>query len=129
MRDLRFRVWHPVWMRYVQERDFDDGCGLTLDGRFGYASQSSFGPTERVDQCVVEESTGLCDQKGALIYENDILRGSLPVMGGPDIEWRGSVMWDDERARFVAVDKAGDMRELPLLGGSEVCGNVHESTL
>lgn len=134
MTDLRFRVWRTGYTLtsdtrppYVVSSCWVHGMLIQQNGTIGeddYGVMSVTNP----DAYALERSTGLRDQKGALIYENDILRGTLPVMGGPDIEWHGTVMWDEERARFVAVGKAGDMRALPLLGGCEVVGNVHETT-
>lgn len=125
-RTIAFRAWHQGRKEWLHDKSWG-GCHILGETIWAFGEWCRV-PLEELNDVVVEQNTGLKDRHGVDIYEGDTLKGTLSVMGGPDIEWCGTVGWDEMRARFVALSNAGDARELPLMGGCEVCGNVHEET-
>lgn len=112
-----FRYWTPLSLGAVI--DWDASQKLTDNGNGEVHVDSRY---EAEDS---EQWTGLSDDTDLDIYEGDLLRAPLSIMGGPDIDWTGQVIWDNAFARFVAKSERGDCRELPL-ARCEVVGNIHE---
>ena len=132
---FKYRAWHKptkrlfdVWSftpEYVYEHDEVNGVGVT--------------PTNpaRMEDCVLEQCTGLTDKNGRLIYEGDILRSeSYPFKSDNEYHYAAEVCFDEESAVFfyyvfristkVAGRSHGNNGELNEYDW-EVIGNIHDN--
>ena len=106
---LKFRAWHEptkrlfeIWSftpEYVYEYDEVNGVGVT--------------PTNpaRMEDCVLEQCTGLKDKHGRLMFEGDLIKCKLSRNPGV-------IKWDQERGAFRLLIVEFDFK---------VIGNIHEN--
>ena len=116
---LRFRAWHrptkrlfEVWCytpEYVFENSETDGV---------YASPTN---PARTDDCVLEQCTGVRDEKGSLVYEGDIIL----------VRWRNPLLaeirYNDDEARFVAMTDVERFGIDDLRSPFVILGNIHDN--
>lgn len=120
---FRFRAWSKEEKKYYYDAE------QTYDYMQGIMSES-FGELLEDDRYIVEQSTGIKDCNGKLIYEGDLIRFK---MDGKIVN-KGVVEWYDGNGIFSgsweAIDHRPDGERKPasyLFGNNwEIYGNIHE---
>ena len=117
MKGLRFRVWDKERECYLDETEL---AGITPDGKYIlYIEEEEISRLEVEDNYIVEYDTGLKDQNGNEIYENDILEDKS---GEPLEYW--VVRFED--GKFIGSTQGVDENIFELTD-LEIIGNVHEN--
>lgn len=120
---FRFRLWSEKLKRYYWD------YAVNVDGDLVPWGGEGRAPEDPGSQLKLEQSTGVTDKTGKLIYEGDVLE--VPeFFGGYVNMW---VFWDDNSCRWN-LEYSGkrstekDMTVLvPELGNaSKIIGNIHK---
>lgn len=118
-REIKFRAWDVKDKCWVGHNIHIDGSGC-LSWAFGY----SCNPISR-DEFVVEQFTGLKDQKGKEVFEGDIIKCGLYGQTVAPIEFIpcgfGFVCPSDKK--FTPIPIYHPLYSFPI----EVIGNIHEN--
>ena len=116
MRELKFRVWDNTFKEYVRPDYNIIGYVYPLDGTLG---------VNDLDDCTIEQYTGLRDKNDKEIYEGDIVENTYKDVG----KVRYEVRW--ECGRFVMESRKPVNLVQIGMGvyphSSEVIGNIHEN--
>lgn len=117
---FKFRIWDKQYEKYRNGLAIQDNQVCTYDDK----------------SCVLEQCTGLKDEKGKLIYEGDVLDFYLsnPRNGG---HYKGYVFWErnNESIGWMISDLnnegAWDLQQIAhpnnWMVWGEVIGNIHEN--
>lgn len=120
----RFRAWHNPTKRMFDVYCFTDKNVFenTLDG----VGTSPINPAN-IEDCVLEQCTGLKDKTGRLIYEGDIVkRHSKYSENEKDVVLQ--VEWNCKGARYITTDKKHDNWIFSMFDYEyEILGNIHEN--
>ena len=118
MKELKFRVWDNGHNEFIRPDYGLIGFCYPLDGRISVLTTNG----DPMEDCVIEQYTGLKDNNGKEIYEGDIVEFGLS--GRPE---RGYVAYADEYASFEVYSKR-DFIFGALFGHTgDVIGNIHEN--
>lgn len=118
---FKFRCYNTLLKRYVNNLRVYSGPG-----------ERGFVIPLKITSCyIIEQSVGICDKNGNLIYEGDIVcdRGEInPVCNLPLV-----VKWSDRLCCFMFDnEKIGMRTSLSSIDGAEshnyeIVGNIHEN--
>lgn len=124
MREVKFRIWDNNHNEFIRPDYGLIGFCYPLDGRIAVLTSNG----DPIEDCVIEQYTGLKDKNGKEIYEGDILGG---------IWESGFISWCEKckQLQYHSADIgcmacSGDVYWYELAeddGKLEVIGNVHEN--
>ena len=117
MRALKFRVWNNRYNEFVRPDYGLIGFCYPLDGRISVLTTSG----ERMEDCILEQYTGLKDKNGKEIYEGDIVKYE------GDSGCFGVVEYD--APEFYLNADVSNWARMIIHGGpyQTVIGNIHEN--
>ena len=117
MKELKFRIWNNSHNEFIRP-----DCGLIgfcypLDGRIAILTTNS----DPIEDCVIEQYTGLKDKNGKEIYEGDIVEYDWYITSDKTAyRVKEQVVFDDMGAR-LGNDRIRNCSNV------EVIGNIHEN--
>lgn len=122
---FKFRVWDIEDCSYICRNDFDD-IWFDKEGELHIGMYSDFtqGIEDYTSQVIIEQCTGLKDNCGNLIYENDLIKS-------PNNSCALVVYYDITGLWRCKENRPNGTWELPLYDlvrnyGVEIIGNIHE---
>lgn len=125
MRELKFRAWLKNYKCYADVLGFEQG---RLFVQFQSGERSQHRLYVPIEDCILEQYTGLKDKNGKEIYEWDIVRYGRHLSGIIPPESLTAVVkwWSGEEEYYPCCTSSGF--SLPFSeDGYEVIGNVHEN--
>lgn len=115
MKKLKFRIWDNSHNEFIRPDYGLIGFCYPLDGRIAVLTSNS----DPIEDCDIEQYTGLKGKNGKEIYEGDIL---IDDCGEPLEYW--TVKY--EYGKFVG-ETQGVVEDLFELTDLEIIGNIHEN--
>ena len=119
MRELKFRAWLKKYNCYADVLGFGQGR-VFIQFQSGERSQHRL--YVPIEDCILEQYTGLKDKNGKEIYEGDIVEFGL--FGRPE---RGYVAYADEYASFEVYSKRDFIFGGLFSHAGDVIGSIHEN--
>ena len=117
MKELKFRIWNNSHNEFIRPDYGLIGFCYPLDGRIAVLTSNG----DPIEDCVIEQYTGLKDKNGKEIYEGDIVEYDWYIISDkPAYRTKEQVTFDDMGARL------GNDRIRNCLN-VEVIGNIHEN--
>lgn len=97
MRELKFRAWIKNYNCYADVLGFEQGR-LFIQFQSGERSQHRL--YVPIEDCILEQYTGLRDKNGEEIYEGDIVEYDYYIRNSKSYRVKEKVMFDDMGARL-----------------------------
>lgn len=117
MRELKFRAWIKNYNCYADVLGFEQGR-LFIQFQSGERSQHRL--YVPIEDCILEQYTGLRDKNGEEIYEGDIVEYDYYIRNSKSYRVKEKVMFDDMGAR-LGNDRIRNCSNV------EVIGNINEN--
>lgn len=118
MRELKFRSWLKNYNCYADVLGFEQG---RLFVQFQSGERAQHRLYVPIEDCVLEQYTGLKDKNGKEIYENDIVEYDWYIIGDkPAYRTKEQVLFDDMGARL-------DTDRIRFCTNVEVIENIHKN--
>ena len=117
MRELKFRAWIKNYNCYADVLGFEQGR-LFIQFQSGERAQHRLYVS--VEDCILEQYTGLRDKNGEEIYEGDIVEYDYYIRNSKSYRVKEKVMFDDMGAR-LGNDRIRNCSNV------EVIGNINEN--
>lgn len=131
MRELKFRIWDNSHNEFIRPDYGLIGFCYPLDGRIAVLTANS----DPIEDCDIEQYTGLKDKNGKDIYEGDVVDVISPTkLRGVEEHKIWVCRFGIKRAGFV-LNRETNSRIFSLTFGEinakniavEVIGNIHEN--
>ena len=116
---FKFRAWHKPTKRLFEIWSFTPSCVYENTVNGIYTSPTN---PAKLEDCVLEQSTGLKDKNGRLIYEGDIVRNGSPSISHNIYK----VEYNSVNANYGLTNKYDDHCFCYAMS-LEVIGNIHEN--
>ena len=117
---FKFRAWNKLIKKYIsdiQDRDLVQGEGMMIDRFFdNYLYDNDF---------IIEQSTGLKDKNGTLIYEGDIVAVANGSVNGNVCISKWEVVWKEKEGRYNLPLWVSDKPDFSHY--VKVLGNIHNN--
>jgi len=116
---FKFRAWHKPTKRLFEIWSFTPSCVYENTVNGIYTSPTN---PAKLEDCVLEQSTGLKDRNGRLIYEGDIVK-----IGNKKYE----IYFFDSFAHFILINLQTTTlthlnSDTAPICNIEIIGNIHE---
>jgi uncharacterized phage protein (TIGR01671 family) len=110
-----FRVWDNINKRYDKDLTLID-----KDGDVCYQDGGKYCNGEHPEDFTIEQSTGLTDKNGKLIYEGDVLRFTIQIDVCVTFRNGGFVysLTEDERLVYRLIEV--------IAKSTQIIGNIHD---
>ena len=119
MKDLKFRAWLKNYNCYADVLGFEQG---RLFVQFQSGERSQHRLYVPVEDCILEQYTGLTDKNGKEIYEGDVVN-IQGIKYYVDFE-HGGFWFNNDNRKWKANRPFTHFQEI---NDTEVVGNVHEN--
>ena len=118
MKELKFRAWIKNYNCYADVLGFEQD---RLFVQFQSGERAQHRLYVPIEDCVLEQYTGLKDKNGTEIYEGDILEYDWYIRNDKSYRVKEKVVFDDMGARVCGHNRIRNC------SGVEVIGNIHEN--
>lgn len=117
MKELKFRIWDNSHNEFIRPDYGLIGFCYPLDGRIAVLTANS----DPIEDCILEQYTGLKDKNGKEVYEGDIVEYDWYIRNDKSYRVKEKVVFDDMGARVCGHNRIRNC------SGVEVIGNIHEN--
>ena len=119
---LRFRAWHKPTKKMFEVFCFTDK--EVFENNIDVVGATPINPAN-IDDCVLEQCTGLKDKNEELIYEGDIIAVANGSINGNVCISKWEVVWKEKEGRYSVPLWVADKPDFSHY--VKVLGNIHEN--
>lgn len=119
---LRFRAWHKPTKKMFEVFCFTDK--EVFENNIDGVGATPINPAN-IDDCVLEQCTGLKDKNEELIYEGDIIAVANGSINGNVCISKWEVVWKEKEGRYSVPLWVADKPDFSHY--VKVLGNIHEN--